>query len=134
MSISRGAIGRTSAADRVGVWALIGIGVASTLLYALGMSARYPLAVGLQSVRAGWATLVDRSLKIGAEFAGIYLLLIVGYVVALRLVLRLQDRTPRRTIGISIAGWLLSSAALLGAYPGESFDIFDYVFRGRMIV
>ena len=62
------------------------------------------------------------------------LLLIVGYVVALRLILRLHDRNPRRTIGIIIAGWLLSSAALLGAYPGESFDIFDYVFRGRMIV
>jgi hypothetical protein len=37
-------------------------------------------------------------------------------------------------VGIIIAGWLLASAALLGAYPGESFDIFDYVFRGRMIV
>ncbi len=30
--------------------------------------------------------------------------------------------------------WLASSAALLGAYPGgESHDVFDYVFRGRMM-
>src|SRR4051812_31994279 len=134
MCMSRGTIGRTSAADRFGVWALIGVGVASTLLYALGITARYPLAIGLRSVRAGWSTLVERSLKVGVGFAGVYLLLIVGYIVALRLILHLHDRNPRRTIEMIIAGWLLSSVALLGAYPGESFDIFDYVFRGRMIV
>jgi hypothetical protein len=134
VSIDRGAIGSTNAADRVGIWALIGIASASTLVYALGITARYPLTVGLRSVRAGWSTLVGRSLNVGVMFAGTYALLIVGYVVALRLILRLQDSNPRRTIGMIIAGWLLSSAALLGAYPGESFDIFDYVFRGRMIV
>lgn len=134
MSIGRGAIGRTNAADHFGIWVLIGVGVASTLLYALGITARYPLAIGLQSTRAGWSTLVGRSLKVGVEFAGIYALLIVGYVVALWLLLHLHGRTPRRNVGVIIVGWLLSSAALLGAYPGESFDIFDYVFRGRMII
>jgi hypothetical protein len=123
VSIGRGTIGRATAANHFGVWALIGIGVASTLLYALGITARYPLAVGLQSVRAGWATLVDRSLKIGVEFAGVYLLLIVGYVVALRLVLRLHDRTPRCTIGIIIAGWLLSSAALARTRASRSISL-----------
>jgi hypothetical protein len=110
------------------------VGSASTLVYALGITARYPLAIGLRSARAGWSTLADRSLKVGVEFAGVYALLIVGYVVALRLILHLRDRRPHRAVGIIVAGWLLSSAALLGAYPGESFDIFDYVFRGRMIV
>jgi hypothetical protein len=85
-------------------------------------------------VRAGWSTLVGNSLTVGVVFAGVYALLIVGYVVALRLVVRLRDRRPHRAVGIIVVGWLLSSAALLGAYPGESFDIFDYVFRGRMIV
>ena len=33
-----------------------------------------------------------------------------------------------------VGGWLLSSAVLLGAYPGESLDIFDYLFRGRLQV
>jgi Glycosyltransferase family 87 len=132
--MGRSVIERTSAADRFGVWALIGIAIASMLLYGLGITARYPLEIGLQSVRAGWSTLVGRSLNVGVVFAGVYALLIVGYVVALRLILRLRDHTPRRTIGMIIAGWLLSSVALLGAYPGESFDIFDYVFRGRMIV
>jgi hypothetical protein len=113
---------------------LIGLGLISALLYARGITARYPLAIGLRSVRAGWSTLAGSSLNVGVVFAGVYALLIVGYVVALRLILRLRDRNPRRAIGIIIVGWLLSSAALLGAYPGESFDIFDYVFRGRMIV
>src|SRR4051812_13450908 len=134
MRIGPGPIGRMSITDRYGVWALIGVGIASTLLYALGITARYPLTIGLRSVRAGWSTLVGSSLKVGVGFAGVYALLIVGYVVALRLILHLHNHNPRPTIGIIIAGWLLSSAALLGAYPGESFDIFDYVFRGRMIV
>jgi Glycosyltransferase family 87 len=134
VSICRGAIRSTRAADHFGVWALIGTCVASTALYILGITARYPLVIGLRSPRAGWSTLVGLSLSVGARFAGAYALLIVGYVVALRLVLRLTDRDARRATRIIVAGWLLSSAALLGAYPGESFDIFDYVFRGRMIV
>jgi hypothetical protein len=134
MSTGRGAIARTSAADRFGAWGLIGIGIASALLYALGITVRYPLAIGLLSLRAGWATLVGSSLKVGVVFAGVYALLFAGYVVALRLMLRLRDSRPHRRVGLVIVGWLLSSAALLGAYPGESFDIFDYVFRGRMIV
>src|SRR4051812_26261069 len=107
-------MGRTNVADRVGVWALIGVGVASTLSYALGITARYPLAIGLRSVRAGWATLVERSITIGVGLAGIYTLLIVGYVVALRIIFHRHGRNPRRVVGIIIAGWLLSSAALLG--------------------
>jgi hypothetical protein len=113
---------------------LIGIAIVSALVYALGITTRYPLTVGLRSVRAGWSTLMGSSLKVGVVFAGIYALLIVGYVVALRLILGLRDRRPHQAVGIIVVGWLLSSAALLGAYPGESFDIFDYVFRGRMIV
>jgi hypothetical protein len=35
---------------------------------------------------------------------------------------------------VIIGGWLLSSVVLLGAYPGESLDIFDYLFRGRLQV
>jgi hypothetical protein len=125
MRIGRSVIRSTNVANRFGVWALIGIGIASTLLYALGMSARYPLAIGLRSARAGWSTLVERSLAVGLGVAGVYALLMVGYVVALRLILRLRDGKRHRVVGIIIVGWLVSSAALLGVYPGESLDIFD---------
>jgi len=116
------------------VSALIGIALASTLLYALGIAARYPLAIGLQHPRANWSTLVDYSFTAGLMHAGVYALLILGYMLALRLVLRLDGRSRRVAIGVIIAGWLVSSALLLGAYPGESLDIFDYSFRGRMLV
>jgi len=55
-------------------------------------------------------------------------------MLALRLVFRLDGRKPRVAIGVIIGAWLVSSIALLGAYPGESLDIFDYLFRGRMLV
>ncbi len=63
-----------------------------------------------------------------------YALLILRYMLALRLVFRLDGRKPRVAIGVIIGAWLVSSIALLGAYPGESLDIFDYLFRGRMLV
>jgi hypothetical protein len=129
-----GALGKVHALDRSRVGMLIGLGLLSTLLYGLGVAARYPLAPGLQHPRAGWSTLAEHSLRVGLAHAGVYGLLIVGYMLALRLALRLEGRCARTATAIVVAGWLLSSAALLGAYPGESLDIFDYVFRGRMLV
>jgi hypothetical protein len=52
----------------------------------------------------------------------------------LRLARGLSGRHTRTLIAVILCGWLLSVAALLGAYPGESLDIFDYLFRGRMLV
>jgi hypothetical protein len=116
------------------VGGLIVLGLASALLYALGITARYPLASGLQTPRAGWSALAGHSLSAGLVFAGVYALLIGFYMLALRLVLRMDGRNPRVATTVIVAGWLVSSTALIGAYPGESFDIFDYVFRGRMLV
>src|SRR5262245_13419160 len=44
---------------------LVGLGLASALLYILGITARYPLAAGLLTPRAGWYRLSDRSLHAG---------------------------------------------------------------------
>jgi hypothetical protein len=113
---------------------LVGLGLAGALLYALGITARYPLAAGLEIPRAGWYRLSGRSLSAGFRHAGVYALLMLGYAGALRLALRLAGRYTRATIAVIVVGWLLSAAVLLGAYPGESLDIFDYLFRGRMLV
>jgi hypothetical protein len=113
---------------------LIVLGVASALLYALGITTRYPLAPGLQHVRAGWATLMRSSLRAGLWHGAIYVLLIAAYMLAMRLALRLDPRQTRAAIIVIVGGWLLCSASLAGAYPGESLDIFDYLFRGRMLV
>jgi len=129
-----GAFRKTNANHRLRMGVLIGIGLANTLLYALGVAARYPLVIGLQHPRANWSTLVDYSLQAGFIHAGVYALLILGYMLALRLMVRLDGRMPRMAITVIFVGWLLFSAVLLRAYPGESLDIFDYSFRGRMLV
>jgi len=129
-----GAIRKIKADDRCRVGVLIGIGLANTLFYAFGIAARYPLAIGLQQPRANWSTLVDYSLQAGFIHAGVYALLTLGYMLALRLALGLDGHMPRVAIAVIIVGWLLSSAVSLRAYPGESLDIFDYSFRGRMLV
>jgi hypothetical protein len=110
------------------------LGVASALLYGFGITARYPLAPGLQHARAGWATLMHYSLRTGLAHGAIYALLIAAYMLAMRLAFRLDIRQSRGAMIVIIGGWLLCSASLLGAYPGESLDIFDYLFRGRMLV
>src|SRR5262245_27818745 len=101
------ALRKTKADGRFYIWALLGIGLASMLLYALGIAARYPLAIGLQHPRANWSTLVEYSLKAGFIHAGVYALLILGYMLALRMVLRLDGRKPRVAIGIIAGAWLV---------------------------
>ena len=119
---------------------LLLIGLASIGLYAW-LALRYPLLPGLERGRASWATLAERSLAAGLLHGAVYGLLMVLYVLALRSALRL----PAATRGFRAASlvlhpsslvwgvWLVMAALLLGAYPGESLDIFDYLFRGRML-
>jgi hypothetical protein len=122
----------TSRHARLGI--LAGYGLLSVLLYAFGITARYPLAVGLQRARVSWYTLSGYSLPAGLLFAAVVGLLILCYSLALRLALRPGGRNMPALLAVIVGGWLLSSAVLLGAYPGESLDIFDYTFRGRMLV
>lgn len=112
--------------------ALSGLVLASTWLYWEGIALRYPMAKGLAATHRTWPGLVDSSLRAGWMHAGVYVLLILCYVLALRLVARMPSRQVRPALGVVVAGWLAYSASLLPAYPGESLDIFDYIVRGRM--
>ncbi|HET9221931.1 MAG TPA: hypothetical protein VFO07_05470, partial [Roseiflexaceae bacterium] len=103
---------------RLGI--LAGLGLLSALLYAFSITARYPLAAGLRTPRISWYTLSGHSLRAGLFFALVVGLLILCYGVALRLALRLGGRNTPVLLTIILGGWLLSSAVLLGAYPGES--------------
>jgi alpha-1,6-mannosyltransferase len=109
----------------------IGISLISALIYALVLRAPYPLAEGLAHPLASWATLAGFSWRAGLALACAYALLTGYYMLALRLAARGASQHPLMLIVI-VGGWLLSSAVLLGAYPGESLDIFDYLFRGRL--
>jgi hypothetical protein len=111
-----------------------GLSLISALIYALVLRAPYPLAEGLAHPLASWATLAGFSWRAGLMLAGAYALLTGYYMFALRLAARVTSLCQRAFLIVIVGGWLLSSAVLLGAYPGESVDIFDYLFRGRLQV
>ena len=115
------------------------IGAASAGLYAL-LALRYPLAISLQRPRADWTDPVDASWASLVVHVGIYFGLTVLYI----LTLRLLTPTPRSPLRVPVAPghtqalivviWLVCCGILLTvASSGESHDIFDYIFRGRMM-
>ena len=113
---------------------MIGIGLISALLYALVLRAPYPLAEGLAHPLASWATLAGFAWRASLALLCGYALLTGYYMLALRLAARVASQRQRVLLIVIVGGWLLSSALLLGAYPCESLDIFDYLFRGRLQV
>src|SRR5690349_19045179 len=113
---------------------IIGIGLISALISTLALRAPYPLVEGLAHPLASWATLAGFSWRAGLELICGYALLTGYSLLALRLAVRVPPQDQRALLIVIIGGWLLSSAVLLGAYPGESLDIFDYLFRGRLQV
>ncbi|MBC8162494.1 MAG: DUF2029 domain-containing protein [Roseiflexaceae bacterium] len=125
---------RVQSSSYTAVYLLAGLGLASTLLYALGLTARYPLMVGLQHPLASWATLAGFVWPASLSLALLYTLLMGQYMLVLRLAITFQQDHGRIWIIVIIGIWLLASLVLLGTYPGESLDIFDYLFRGRMQV
>ncbi len=119
--------------------ALSAIGCATVAIYALGLTRQYPLLAGLASPRAGWSKLVGPTPANLFMHVLVYLAITVLYVLAQRVVSRLaQEGTRRQRWGlmpIIVAVWLGASLVLFGVAPrGESSDVFDYLFRGRMQV
>ena len=116
------------------------IGAASAGLYAL-LALRYPLALSLDNPRASWADLTDATWVSFAYHTAIYFGLTVLYILALRLLTTTPDalRRPPAASGrarllIIVLTWLVCCGILLTvASSGESHDIFDYIFRGRMM-
>jgi hypothetical protein len=123
---------------------LLGLGAAGLGLYIL-LALRYPLAGSLSNPRAGWADLVgDKWNNIAIHF-GIYLSLTLIYAAALRLLnappeLKAGENGKQSEArlglnGIIVLTWLAGCIILLAVAPaGESHDIFDYIYRGRIMV
>jgi hypothetical protein len=116
------------------LYLLISLSLISALIYTLVLRAPYSLAEGLAHPLASWATLAGFSRRAGLALACAYALLTGYYMFALRVAARAASLRQRALLIVIVGGWLLSSAVLLGAYPGESLDIFDYLFRGRLQV
>lgn len=103
----------------------------------LWLAWRYPLGPSLADPRASWATLVEPTWMNAAQHLLIYLGLTLAYLATLRL-LTPAPQTPERSqhwqIPLIVLTWLACSAGLLFVSPaGESHDIFDYLFRGRLM-
>jgi hypothetical protein len=111
------------------------LGGAMPLIYGLGMALPFPLSFGLAYPRGTWVAPGQGSLLVMGLQIGLYLLLTLLYVAALHLLALAATGHPRRTpLGLIWLVWALASLALLFVAPnGESHDIYDYVFRGRML-
>ena len=116
------------------------IGAASAGLYAL-LALRYPLVLSLVNPRASWADLTAATWASFAYHTAIYFGLTALYILALRLLTATPDAHRRPSAAsdrarrlIIVITWLVCSGILLTvASSGESHDIFDYIFRGRML-
>ena len=123
---------------------LLGISVVSLGLY-LFLAGRYPIGPSLTDPRATWVTLNAGQLTGLAVHLVVYLCLTLLYWVSLQI---LTDRRTRQethqqsslnrrrwVYGVIIISWLIFSIVMMtSASAGESHDIFDYIFRGRMMV
>lgn len=114
---------------------LLLIGALMGLVYWVGIVLPYPLAFGLANPRATWVMTGEGSLPTLARQIGVYLLLTLLYVAGLHLIHGLRTaRGRRKQVAVIGLSWALCSGLLLFASPnGESHDIYDYVFRGRML-
>jgi hypothetical protein len=111
----------------------------SVLLYA-ALAALYPLTQGLPNPRWMWAQQADAAPHIGLAHIALYGALFTTYAFALKHVHSFGQHvlvdgrlSPKTFMLFVIGGWVLFSLVLLFSFPGESADIFDYIFRGRML-
>ena len=116
--------------------------VINTALYA-ALAVLYPLAQGLPNPRKMWAQQVNGTAIIGVAHVAIYVVLFAAYVIGVHQICRrkaaapVQSRAFVHPAGLPLAiatGWMLCSLVSLFIFPGESADIFDYIFRGRMMI
>lgn len=107
--------------------------VISAALYA-GLAWLYPLADGLLKPRLMWLQQVEGAPLAAVAHIGIYIALTALYVAAIKRAVDLTGLRDRSRIArLVVAGWLLFSLIGLFVFPGESADVFDYLFRGRMM-
>ncbi len=123
---------------------LVVISLLSLGLY-LTLALRYPLGPSLADPRATWVSMNGGSLTGFAIHLVVYFCLTLFYYASLKLLTgpkifqkekQEDQRVKRRWIyGLIIISWLVFCTVLMTSSPaGESHDIFDYVFRGRMMV
>ena len=95
----------------------------------------YPLSAGLFKPRLGWAMQSGANPTSLVIHLSIYAGLFAIHFVSLKTLRGMIASGRVAGVGIVIwLGWALCSFILLFSFPGESADVFDYAFRGRMMV
>ena len=105
---------------------LVGV-IAITLLLYAALAALYPLQVGLLRPRFTWAMQVGAHPLVALAHIGIYIALLLAYLAAC------HSSLVTRYSALIWLGWMAFAFVLLFSFPGESADVFDYIFRGRML-
>jgi hypothetical protein len=98
---------------------LVALGLASLGLYWVGITRQYPLAKGLLAYHRSWPGLVDFSLRAGWRHAGVYALLVLCYMLALRLAARIPPRQVVPAIVVVGSGWLCAPPACCRHIPAS---------------
>ena len=96
---------------------------------------RYPLSYGLFDPRSRWLPLDERTTTALLIHLAIYLALTLCVLGGLRILLpgSPTGRERRAVVLIVVCAWLAASALLWLLTPGDSHDVYDYLFRGRML-
>ena len=102
------------------------------LMLCMALSALYPLPAGLLKPRHTWAMQTNAAFFIALAHIGIYVGLLLAYLAALSIFSRQSPKSPISNLFVWLS-WMVFAFALLFSFPGESADIFDYIFRGRMM-
>ncbi len=114
---------------------LAALGLLSLAIYGwLGL--RYPLAANLRWPRGGWFPPQEASLDGLVPHLVGYLGLFAAYALALGLSQpgRLPASGVRKAGAAVLAVWVAASLLLLRVTPGgDSHDVFDYLYRGRLL-
>ncbi len=116
----------------LGTLALLG---ALTLPAYAWIPLRYPLWDSFQWPRGGWFPPEQAEWGPLPLHLAVYLVLTLLWMGSLQVALALGAREGRLARGLVAAVWLAASLLLLAATPaGDSHDVYDYLYRGRLLV
>lgn len=115
-------------------WRLILLGLGTALIYIAALW-RFPLLPIYPIPLQNLDKLTRSEPLTGLALAGCALLLFIGYAAGAALLARIGDAAPARGTTALVVGFALAFLALLLlVYPTTSIDLYDYLFRGRMLV
>ncbi len=118
--------------DRARTLLLVGLGVASALLYLRAFTLRWPLWLLYAQPHLDYAWLSRYTHEGQAIYLGAFLALFGLQYIAYRLARPLSPST--RTLVLIVGGQLGFGLLLVGIYPIAALDIYDYLMYGRIVL